>query len=70
MVGNLSPKGCAGWFIIRVVRCWFLISICKQGQVGYRRRDLSAKGRLPQNRVSKGRLQRLGLLFELYAVGF
>ncbi|MDR0609732.1 MAG: hypothetical protein LBG58_06450 [Planctomycetaceae bacterium] len=34
MVGNLSPKGCAGWFIIRVVRGWFLISICKQGQVG------------------------------------
>ncbi|MDR0610448.1 MAG: hypothetical protein LBG58_10095 [Planctomycetaceae bacterium] len=37
MVGNLSPKGCAGWFIIRVVRGWFLISLCKQGQVGYRR---------------------------------
>ncbi|MDR0611376.1 MAG: hypothetical protein LBG58_14800 [Planctomycetaceae bacterium] len=50
-VGNLSPKGCAGWFIIRVVRGWFLISICKQGQVGYRRisKNLSAKGRLPSN---------------------
>ncbi|MDR0609773.1 MAG: hypothetical protein LBG58_06665 [Planctomycetaceae bacterium] len=28
-----------GWFIIQVVRGWFLISICTQGQVGYRRRN-------------------------------
>ncbi|MDR0609270.1 MAG: hypothetical protein LBG58_04110 [Planctomycetaceae bacterium] len=46
-VGDLSPKGHNGWFVIRVVRGWFLISICTQGQVGYRRRNLSAKGCLP-----------------------
>ncbi|MDR0610549.1 MAG: hypothetical protein LBG58_10600 [Planctomycetaceae bacterium] len=49
-VGDLSPKGRNGWFVIRVVRGWFLISICKQGQVGYRRisKNLSAKSFHPR----------------------
>ncbi|MDR0610321.1 MAG: hypothetical protein LBG58_09450 [Planctomycetaceae bacterium] len=47
-VGDLSPKGRNGWFIIRVVRGWFLISICKQGQCRrVRRRNRSASGCLP-----------------------